>query len=141
MHGDPVEDDVRRAAPPMNSDHSDEQRRNFRPGWNTFVGTRECSDTMPVFPSGNTRTYHPQQYFKELTLENANRRSEGLIGGWMPVIRKVIPGEQGAYVEVVVFGDVLAHDRFIVQTWHRTAHIQNGSVLSVHYGYSYPSYT
>jgi hypothetical protein len=139
--GDPSEDEVRRAAPPMNSDHSDEHNRNFRPGWNTFVGTRECSDTMPVFPSGNTRTYHPRQYFKELTLENANRRSEGLIGGWMPVIRKVIPGEQGAYVEVVVFGDVLAHDRFIVQTWHRTAHIQNGSVLSVHYGYSYPSYT
>jgi hypothetical protein len=140
-HGDPTEAEVRRAAPPMNSDHSDEHTRNFRPAWSTFVGTRACRDTMPVFPSGNTRTYHPQQYFKELTLENANRRSEGLIGGWMPAVRKVIPGEQGAYFEVVLFGDVLAHDRFIVQTWHRTAHIQNGSVLSVHYGYSYPSYT
>jgi hypothetical protein len=140
-HGDPNEGEVRRAAPPMNSDHSEEHDRNFRPGWNTFVGTRECNDTMPVFPSGNTRTYHPQQYFKELTLQKANLRSEGLVGGWMPAVRKVIPGENGAYYEVIVFGDVLAHDRFIVQTWHRTTHIQNGIVLSVHYGYSYPAYT
>lgn len=140
-HGDPKEDDVRRAAPPMNSDHSDEHRPRFRPGWNTFVGTRECSDTMPVFPAGNTRTYHPQQYVEGLTLQKANQRHEGLIGGWMPAVRKVIPEAENAYIEIIVFGDVLAHDRFIVQTWHRTARIQNGVVVSVQYGYSYPSYT
>jgi hypothetical protein len=139
--GDPREEDVRRAAPPMSSDHSDEHDAGFRPGWNTFVGTRECNDTMPVFPAGNTRTYHPQQHFKELTLKNANERHEGLIGGWMPAVRKVIPGKDSSYMEVVIFGDVLAHDRFIVQTWHRTAHIQNGAVVAVHYGYSYPAYT
>ncbi len=140
-HGDPLEDEVRRAAPPMNSDHSEEHQPGFRPDWNTIVGTRECSDTMPVFPAGNTRTYHPQQYFKELNLQNANQRQEGLIGGWMPGVRKVIPSEGGDYLEVVVFGDVLAHDRFIVQTWHRTAHIRDGAILSVQYGYSYPEYT
>ncbi|HSY34645.1 MAG TPA: hypothetical protein VK814_02730 [Acidobacteriaceae bacterium] len=140
-HGDPREEEVRRAAPPMNADHSDEHDRNFRPGWNTFVGTRECSDTMPVFPAGNTRTYHPQQHFKELTLQKASQRHEGLVGGWMPAVRKVIPGEDGGYFEVVVFGDALARDRFIVQTWHRTAHIRDGVIVAVHYGYSYPSYT
>ena len=140
-HGDPREDEVRRAAPPMNSDHSDEHDPGFRPGWNTFVGTRECSDTMPVFPAGNTRTYHPQQSFKELTLQKANQRYEGLVGGWMPAVRKVIPGEASEYFEIVLFGDVLAHDRFIVQTWHRTAHLRDGAVVAVHYGYSYPAYT
>ncbi len=139
--GDPREDEVRRAAPPMNSDHSDEHDPGFRPGWNTFVGTRECSDTMPVFPAGNTRTYHPQQYFNGLTLKNANERHEGLVGGWMPAVRKIIPWEQDGYLEVVVFGDVLAHDRFIVQTWHRTAHIRDGAMVAVHCGYSYPAYT
>ena len=140
-HGDPREDEVRRAAPPMNSDHGDEHDPGFRPGWNTFVGTRECSDTMPVFPAGNTRTYHPQQYFKQLTLKAANQRHEGLIGGYMPAVRKVIPAEDNSYIEVTLFGDVLAKDRFIVQTWHRTAHIRNGVIVAVHYGYSYPAYT
>ena len=140
-HGDPIEEEVRKAAPPMNSAHREGNNPNYRPTWNTFVGTRECSDTMPVYPSGNTRTYHPVQYFKELTQERANKRYEGLIGGWMPAVRKVLPGDSGSYYEIVVFGDVLAKDRFIVQTWHRTLHIENGKVTKVEFGYSYPAYT
>jgi hypothetical protein len=138
-HGDPNEDDVRRAAPPMDSEHHGGP--GSRPSWNTIVGTRECSDTMPVYPSGNTRTYHPVQYFKELTQERAAKRHEGLIGGWMPAVRKVLPGDNGSHYEIVVFGDVLAKDRFIVQTWHRTAHIEDGKMIKVEYGYSYPAYT
>ncbi len=143
--GDPNEDDVRRAAPPMHSYHRPPGQGNnaaaARPSWETIVGTKECSDTMPIYPSGNTRTYHPTQYFKEITQDRANQRHEGLVGGWMPAVRKVIPGENGSYYEVVVFGDVLAKDRFIVQTWHRTSHIENGKVTKVVYGYSYPEYT
>jgi hypothetical protein len=138
-NGDPSEDEVRRAAPPMNSAHR--EGPNVRPTWNTFVGTRECSDTMPVYPSGNTRTYHPVQYFKVLTQERADKRYEGLVGGWMPAVRKVMPGDNGSHYEAIVFGDVLAKDRFIVQTWHRTAHIENGKIVKVEYGYSYPAYT
>jgi hypothetical protein len=140
-NGDPKEDDVRNAAPPMHSSHPRTPNPNNRPSWDTFVGTRECSDTMPVFPSGNTRTYHPVQYFKELTQERSNQRYDGLIGGWMPAVRKVMPADNGGHYEVVVFGDVQAKDRFIVQTWHRTAHIQDGKVVKVEYGYSYPAYT
>lgn len=140
-HGDPNEDDVRRAAPPMNSSHPRTPNPNYRPTWNTFVGTRECSDTMPVYPVGSTRTYHPVQYFRELTQDRADKRREGLIGGWMPAVRKVMPGENGSYYEIVVFGDVLAKDRFIVQTWHRTSHIEAGKITKVVYGYSYPAYT
>ena len=140
-NGDPNEDEVRRAAPPMNSFHPTTPNPNYRPAWNTFVGTRECSDTMPIYPSGNTRTYHPVQYFKELTQERANNRHEGLVGGWMPAVRKVMPGDNGSHNEIVVFGDVLARDRFIVQTWHRTSHIEAGKVTKVEYGYSYPAYT
>lgn len=139
--GEPSEDEVRRAAPPMDSSHADAHTPGYRPSWNTFVGTRECSDTMPVYPTGSTRTYHPVQYFKELTQERANRRYEGLVGGWMPAVRKVLPGDNGSYFEVVVFGDVLAKDRFIVETWHRTSHVENGKATQVEYGYSYPAYT
>jgi len=138
--GDPIEDEVRRAVPPMDSAHGNNSP-DYRPRWNTIVGTRECNDTMPVYPTGSTRTYHPVQYFKELTLERARQRHEGLIGGWTPAVRKILPGDGGSHYEIVVFGDVLAKDRFIVQTWHRTAHIQNGRIADVRYGYSYPAYT
>jgi hypothetical protein len=137
-HGDPDPDRVRDAAPPLGS------RQPTQPGarlaWNTFVGTKECSDTMPVFPAGNTRTYHPNQYFPELTSAAAATRLEGMLGGWMPAVRKVFPLADGAYIEAMVFGDVDAHDRFIVQTWHRTARIENGKIAKVVYGYSYPAY-
>src|SRR5271163_235161 len=135
--GDPDPEQVKAAAPPQGT--AKEESR-WRLPWNTFVGTKECSDTMPVFPSGNTRTYHPGQYFPEITNDAAKKRFEGLIGGWMPAVRKVIPVADGAHVEVVVFGDVEARDRFIVQTWHRTTRVENGKVAKVVYGYSYPAF-
>ncbi len=137
-HGDPDPERVRAAAPPLGS-HPPAQQ-NARLPWNTFVGTKECSDTMPIFPAANTRTYHPNQYFPELNNEAAFKRLEGMLGGWMPAPRKVFPLEDGSYIEAIVFGDVDAHDRFIVQTWHRTARIENGKITKVVYGYSYPAY-
>lgn len=138
QHGDPDPEQVRAAAPPMGS--ARDNRPGARPSWNTFVGTRECSDTMPVYPSGNTRTYHPVQTFPDLNPESAANRFEGLVGGYMPAVRKVVPASPTSYREIIVFGDVLAKDRFIVQTWHRTVHVENGKIVRVEYGYSYPPY-
>jgi hypothetical protein len=137
-HGDPDPDRVRDAAPPLGSNRPNQP--GARLAWNTFVGTKECNDTMPVFPAGNTRTYHPNQYFPELTNDAAFKRLEGMLGGWMPAVRKVFPLGDGAHIEYIVFGDVEAHDKFIVQTWHRTARIENGKITKVVYGYSYPAY-
>ena len=136
--GEPDEDEVRRAAPPMDS--AAPEGRYSRPHWNAIVGTRECSDTMPVYPAGNTRTWHPVQYFPEMTNERARKRYEGLVGGWMPAVRKVLPGDDSSLFETIVFGDVLAEDRFIVQTWHRLLHIKDGKIVKAVYGYSYPAY-
>ena len=135
---DPDPAAVKSAAPPQGSNVK--ERESFRLPWNTFVGTKECFDTMPVFTTGRTRTYHPEQYFSEITQELAAKRFEGLLGGWMPAVRKVLPLSDSAYLEVVVFGDVEAKDKFIVQTWHRTARIENGKITKVVYGYSYPAF-
>lgn len=137
--GDPDPEQVRAAAPPLQSEEA--SRGNWgRWPWNTFVGTKECFDTMPVYPSGNTRTYHPVQYFPELNEKLAHKRLEGLVGGWMPAVRKVMPISDRSYYEVIVFGDVEANDKFIVQTWHRTTRIENGKVVKSVYGYSYPAF-
>jgi hypothetical protein len=109
---DPDPEAVKKAAPPQGSPqprpapNRPQQAPPPRPRWNTFVGTREAFDTQPVFPLGNTRQYHPEQYFPELRKADAvSRRFEGLLGGWMPAVRKVVPVTDTAYVEVIVFGD------------------------------------
>jgi len=129
---------VRSAAPPLGSTSS--ERSGWKLPWDTIVGTKECFDTMPVFPAGSTRTYHPVQYFPELTNQAAQKRFDGLIGGWMPAVRKVVTVSETAYDEIVVFGDVQARDKFIVQTWHRTARVENGKITKVVYGHTYPGF-
>jgi len=137
-NGDPSLDQVRSAAPPIMSRNL--RRMGWRLPWDTFVGTIQSEDTMPTFPIGSTRTYHPNQYFPQLTDKLAAKRYDGLLGSWMPVVRRVMPLENGSHIELLIFGDVTAHDKFIVQTWHRSAHIQNGKITKVVYGYSYPDY-
>lgn len=138
--GEPDENQVRLAAPPVASQLNPEDYYGRLP-WTSFVGTRQCADTMPVYTSGSTRTYHPDQTFAELhDPKTVARRREGLLGGWMPSAHKVVPLSDGRWYDVLVFADVDAQDRFVVQTWHRTALIESGVMTKVVYGHSYPSY-
>jgi len=134
--GDPDPEAVKSVAPPMAS--SDKNPRN----WTTFVGTKEAYDVTPVYRSGSTRTYHPVQYAPELhQAVEQGKVYDGLVGGWMPAVRKVIPLSERAYWDVVVFGDVGVNTtKYIVHTWHRTARIEDGKVTKVAYGQSYPEF-
>ncbi len=144
---DPDEQMVKRAAPPQGAPPPRPANAPALPPggggrarWDNFVGTKEAEDTQPVFPSGTTRTYHPNQYIPEIRGEAVTNRFDGLLGGYMPAVRKVMPVSPTAYVETLTFGDVTARDRFIIQTWHRTAQIENGKITKVFYGYSYPAF-
>ncbi|MGH7946922.1 MAG: Tat pathway signal protein, partial [Opitutaceae bacterium] len=143
-HGDdPDPEMVKKAAPPQGSPRprpANQQGPSPRPRWTTIVGTKEAFDTQPVFPLGSTRTYHPEQFFPELRGEAVSKRSDGMLGGWMPAVRKAVPVSDTSHIEVIVFGDVEADDQFIVQTWHRTAQIENGEITKVVYGYTYPAF-
>ena len=135
-NGDPDPETVRSAAPPMAS-----AEKNPRT-WTTFVGTKEAYDVTPVYRSGSTRTYHPIQYFPELrkALERG-QLYDGLVGGWMPAVRKIIPDSYGDYWEVILFGDVAPNkNKYIVHTWHRTMRVEGNKIVKVVYGHSYPAY-
>ena len=58
---DPDPERVKSAAPPLGS--VPPKGPGWRLPWDTFVGTKQASDTMPVFASGSTRTYHPVGFF------------------------------------------------------------------------------
>jgi hypothetical protein len=134
--GDPDPERVKSAAPPMAS-----AEKNPR-SWSTFVGTKEAYDVTPVYRSGNTRTYHPIQYSPELhEVLKKGQVFDGLVGGWMPAVRKVIPISEQAHWEVMLFGDVAPNqNKYIVHTWHRTARIEDGKIAKVVYGHSYPAF-
>ena len=134
--GDPDPETVKSAAPPMAS-----AEKNPRT-WTTFVGTKEAYDVTPVYRSGNTRTYHPIQYSHQLREAlKAGKLYDGLVGGWMPAVRKVIPVSGRSYWEVILFGDTAPNkNKYIVHTWHRTARIEDGKIAEVVYGHSYPAF-
>ncbi len=140
--GDPDEAQVRDVAPPPAS-LLDPKDNGGRWPWTTFVGTRESLDTMPILPNGRSRTSRPEHAFAELG-ETAliKRREEGVLGGWMPAVRKVMrcEGEPDSWYDVLVFADVRARDRFVVQTWHRTMKVKAGAIVAVHYTHSYPEF-
>lgn len=138
--GDPDEAEVRDVAPPPAS-RLDAKDYNGRLPWTTFVGTVQGNDTMQVFPDGRTRTYRAIQYFPELARnEWVARRSEGLLGGWMPAVHKAIPAGEGRWYDILVFADVNAGDKFVVQTWHRAMLVEGGKAAQVVYGHSYPEF-
>ncbi len=144
-HGDdPDPEVVKSAIPPMGAPvPTPSPQAGFggpRLQWDDYVGTKECYDTQPVFPGGNTKTYHPVQYVPELRQDLIAKRWDGHLGGWMPAPRKVYPLSDSSYCEVILFGDPETKGRFIVQTWHRTAVIENGKMTRVFYGYTYPAY-
>jgi hypothetical protein len=143
--GDPDPEKVKAAAPPLGSGTPPATPgappANPRTRWTTFVGTVEAFDVAPVYYSGNTRTYHPVQIASDLREPvNQGKVFDGLLGGWMPAVRKVMPVSPTVIYEVIVFGDVEARDKFIVQTWHRTARLENGKMVQAVYGYSYPAF-
>jgi len=149
--GDPDPEKVKAAAPPLGSftpppptgaaPPAGPGGGNPRTRWTTFVGTVEAFDVAPVYYGGNTRTYHPVQAAPDLRASvSQGKVFDGLVGGWMPAVRKVMPISDSVYYEVIVFGDVEAPDKFIVQTWHRTSRIENGKMVQSIYGHSYPAF-
>lgn len=134
--GDPDPEMVKSTAPPMAS-----AEKNPRT-WTTFVGTKEAYDVTPVYRSGNTRTYHPTQYASQLREAlKSGQVYDGLVGGWMPAVRKVIPISSSSYWEIILFGDITpSNTKYIVHTWHRTARIEDGKIADVVYGHSYPAF-
>lgn len=65
------------------------------------------NDTMPIYPDGRSRTYRAIQYFPELAdADKVAHRDEGLLGGWLPAVHKVVPAGPGRWYDLLVFADV-----------------------------------
>jgi len=138
--GDPDPEIVQSAVPPFVTPMPTAQNHDF---WTngTFIGTKECWDTQLLQYNGSTDTFISIQYCPEIMSAVAKKRVlDGLVGGWLPVIRKVFPLEDGSYWEIIGFPDVERRERFIVHTWHRAVHVERGRISKVFYRHTYRPY-
>lgn len=109
----------------------------------TFVGTREGSDKIAFAYGGRTAAFDPAVFVPAIRqIRAAHAVADGLVGGWLPVVRFVYPEESGAWTEMLAYApNRLENDnRWAQPTWYRLARVEAGRLQWVRYFDSYVPY-
>jgi hypothetical protein len=104
----------------------------------TFVGTRH-SDEKPTYDYGgfSDEIYvDAGKIFTEIQ-DARNKRDvwEGLVGGWLPVVRFVFPAGEQRYWEETIFADEEPGHFWTQPVWYRVLLVDGGQLKEAHYFY------
>jgi len=127
--GDPVYAEVAAVLPPL---------RKF----NTygFVGTPDTFDKVGFNYGGRTPDFDPAPYFPQINqIRERGEVLDGLVGGYLPVLRFVYPESPNTWTEMLAFAPFRisnSNDR-IQPVWYRLTRIENGQLKSSTYIDSY----
>src|SRR5580700_5562843 len=123
-NGDPSYADVAAALPPLRVP--------------TFVGTRH-SDEKPTYDYGgfSDEIYvDAGKIFTEIQdARNKHDVWEGLVGGWLPVVRFVFPASEQRYWEETIFADEEPGHFWTQPVWYRVLLVDGGQLKEAHYFY------
>lgn len=123
-NGDPRYADVAAALPPLRVP--------------TFVGTRH-SDEKPTYDYGgfSDEIYvDAGKIFTEIQdARNKHDVWEGLVGGWLPVVRFVFPAGEQRYWEETIFADEEPGHFWTQPVWYRVLLVDGGQLKEAHYFY------
>ncbi len=117
---DPRYGDVARAFPPIT-----------KVQWGTFdfVGTPATHDKVWFNYGGRSPNFDPAIYQPSVdAVRKAGRVRNGLVGGWLPVLRFVYPETGGAWTEMLAFAPFRTfggNDR-VQPVWYRVSRIEGG---------------
>jgi hypothetical protein len=104
----------------------------------TFVGTRH-SDEKPTYDYGgfSDEIYvDAGKIFTEIQdARNKHDVWEGLVGGWLPVVRFVFPAGEQRYWEETIFADVEPGHFWTQPVWYRVLLVDGGQLKEAHYYY------
>jgi hypothetical protein len=106
----------------------------------TFVGTRENSDKVGVAYGGRTANFDPAVLVPAVEKIRADGKVlDGLVGGWLPVLRFVYPEENGDWTELVMFAPPRMEDgnKRIQPVWYRVCRIEGNELKWAKYFDSY----
>jgi hypothetical protein len=106
----------------------------------TFLGTPQTVDKVPFSYGGRSPDIDPAQYDRAIDkLRDAGHVLDGLVGGWLPILRFVYPESPTQWTEMIAFAPFRipnGNDR-IQPVWYRIVHVEKGSVVWTRYIDSY----
>jgi hypothetical protein len=127
--GDPQYDDVAGCFSPLSKMHT-----------YTFVGTPDCPEKIGIFYGGSTPNFDPAAYVPGIARIRAEGRVlDGLVGGWLPVIRFVYPEKPGDWSELLVYAPVHVENSNprVQPAWYRVSRIERNVLCWARYFDSY----
>jgi hypothetical protein len=102
----------------------------------TFLGTANSADKVAVAYGGATANFDPAQLIPAIRDIRARHSvRDGLVGGWLPVLRHVYPETDATWSELVMFAPdrIELGNRNVAPVWYRVARIEDGTLAWVRY--------
>ena len=106
-----------------------------------FVGTPGNADKVGVAYGGRTANFDPAVWVPAIHQIRADRKVlDGLVGGWLPVLRFVYPERAGDWSELVMFAPLRTDENNprIQPVWYRVCRVERNELKWVKYFDSYP---
>ena len=106
----------------------------------SFLGTRESFEKVGVFYGGSFPSFDPVAYVPEVKrIREEGGVLDGLVGGWLPVLRFVYPEREGDWTELIAFAPMRrenANPR-VQPVWYRICRVKNNQLAWARYFDSY----
>jgi len=127
--GDPDYDTIASAIPPIRKIST-----------YSFVGTNATWDKVGFGYGGRTPDFDPAPYYPPIgKIREQGQVLDGLVGGYLPILRFVYPESADVWTEMIAFAPLRmssGNDR-VQPVWYRLVHVENGSVKWTRYIDSY----
>jgi len=127
--GDPNYEEIARIFPPIRKMDT-----------YSFLGSPQTFDKVGFAYGGRTPDFDPAPYYPAINkLRSDGNVLDGLVGGYLPVLRFVYPESESNWTEMLAFAPLrISNDNDRIQpVWYRVVHIENGSVKWARYLDSY----
>jgi len=106
----------------------------------SFLGTPSNVDKIGFAYGGRTANFDPAPYYPPIAeIRDKGQVREGLVGGYLPILRFVYPESEGNWSEVIAFAPFRTSNGndHIQPVWYRIARIENHRLKWIRYIDSY----
>jgi hypothetical protein len=106
----------------------------------SFVGTPETMDKVGFVYGGRTANFDPAPYYPPLAaIRETGQARDGLVGGYLPILRFVYPESDGNWTEMLAFAALrmVNGNNRVQPVWYRVARVEDHRLKWAQYVDSY----